>query len=81
MKRAIFQIEKETAEIQRKAAKAKAIWDEQVFEIEKKKLTDMCKLEVSAAKYRVRRERALALKAEREAGIQSPTTVDELLLE
>ncbi|TRY70587.1 hypothetical protein TCAL_02802 [Tigriopus californicus] len=80
MKRQILRIDRDTAEIQRRAAEAKLIREQKLFEIEKKKLTDLSLMEVSAAKYRARKERALALKAERDLGIESPSS-DELMLD
>lgn len=81
MRKEILQLEKDAAEVNKTTMEEKADHIRTLNEIDRKKVSDLAQLEVTAARYRVRRELALTLKAEREAGIRTAdvnTSVDFL---
>ncbi|XP_059084424.1 uncharacterized protein LOC131881553 [Tigriopus californicus] len=87
VKQEIVVIEKDAALMYKKAVEKKAENEErqyerqsrqdiQLFDIELKKAADLARLDVTIAKLRVRREEALTIKAEKEAGLQPKTNFD-----
>ncbi|TRY81213.1 hypothetical protein TCAL_13585 [Tigriopus californicus] len=91
IKQEILELEKQAAVIYKNTLEKKAENEEcqfnsrfqheaKLFDIERKKAADLAHLEVMSLKFRVRRERALTIKAEKEAGLNPMAGFDDHLL-